>query len=180
MELEISGETQSKILLAAGALVIVSVLILLLSDLILMTFLVLLSFGISLLLRMTQVKSIGIEIATLVTIVTGFVYGSTWGAVMGLLLMGFHLFVSQYIGPYILWVLPEYALLGMAAGALSSSGIVTFGIYSIIIINVFNITMTVLLHRSNLGRFAMFAVTHVIINILLISAFGPLLLGLLR
>lgn len=180
MGLDFSRDSVNTFMYAIAAFVLLLAVAMLVSDLVLMLFLVLLSIGVTLFVRLTQIRAVGLEIVTFIAIVTGFAYGSVWGASIGFLLMGFHLLASQYLGIYIAWVIPEYAVLGFLAGVFSSMDIVTFGIYSAIGVNAFNIFMTLLLYRQNLAKFALFAVTNIMINIFLFSAFGAPVLGILR
>ena len=180
MRLEFSRDSANKFMYAIAAFVLLSAVVMLVSDLILMLFLVLLSIGVTLFVRLTQIRAVGLEVVTFIAVVTGFAYGSALGAAIGFLLMGFHLLASQYLGIYIAWVIPEYAVLGILAGMFSGADIATFGLYSSIGINAFNILMTLLLYRQNLAKFVVFSVTNIIINVFLFSAFGAPVLSILK
>ena len=151
---------------------------LILSDLIIMSFLIIVSLFISYFIYFSKIKSIGFEFITFVVVITGFVYGSTWGAVTGLFLISFHILISQYLGPYVLWVIPEYILLGFVAGFFQND-IIIFGIISTILINTFNIIMTFFTYRENIGKYFVFVITNILFNFFLFYFLAEFILNLL-
>jgi hypothetical protein len=179
MKFTLSKNTVNRLLSLIVMVVALALVTLFILDVVVVMFLILLSLATTYFVKVTQIRAIGLEMVTFVTAITGFVYGSTWGAVIGFLLITFHLFVSQYIGPYILWVIPEYVALGILASTYSDISISTFGIYATIGINLFNLFVTLVLHRGNLGKYAFYSITNVMINIFLFLFFGPMIVGLL-
>jgi hypothetical protein len=171
-------ESSNKLLYISAGFIVLALIFLVLSDLIIMSLLVLLSLGISYFVYFTKLKSIGIELASFVIVITGFVYGPMWGAFLGLFLMGFHILISQYLGPYVLWVIPEYIILGIAAGTFATN-VAMFGIDAVLTINAFNIIMTFLTYKQNMGKYIIFAVTNILFNFFLFSVLGAGVVGLL-
>ncbi len=127
-------------------------------------------------------KSIGLELVTFTAVLTGFVFGPTLGAVIALVLIILHFIIGQFAaGPYILWVIPAYVVIGFISGTMN--GNISFdllGIYLTLAINLFNFILTVITYPQNLGNYILFSVTNVLFNILLFSQLGLPLVALIK
>lgn len=122
-------------------------------------------------------KYLGIELVTFTTVLFGFVYGPGSGLITGLVLIILHLLLGHYfLGTYVAWVIPEYGLLGYLAGTMTSVGFVNFGIYSIIILNVANVVLTMLAESQNLFKSLPYNFTNILFNILLFTQIGATVL----
>lgn len=122
-------------------------------------------------------KYLGIEFVTFTTVLFGFVYGPGSGMITGLVLVTLHLLIGQYrLGPYLLWVIPEYGLLGYLAGIMTNVGFLNFGIYSIIVINAMNILLTMIAESENIFRSLPYNLTNILFNILLFTQIGATVL----
>ncbi len=110
-----------------------------------------------------RIKSIGIELVLLTSVVTGILYGSLAGAVVAFLLITIHMLATQHVNVYLLWVIPAYAAAGYFAGTTELS-ITNFGILATIGLNAFNLLVTALVFRSNVAKFLPFAFTNVMFN----------------
>lgn len=126
---------------------------------------------------MQPVKYIGIELVTLSTIFAGIMFGSLAGAVYGVMILLAHLVLGRYyIGPYLVWLLPEYAALGAVAGIMGSGIIGLFGISFIVSMNLANLLMTFLVDRERTAHHLPYVLGNTIINSLLLVQVMPLLL----
>ncbi len=158
------------------------VMVLVLQKFFILAVLILTSLVISYFVGMFQMaKSIGVELATFTTILAGFVFGPSTGAVVGLFLVITHLTVGHFsAGIYVLWVVPIYVAAGILSGTLAGFSFVTLGIYLMLGINVINLALTAVTFPQNLGNFLPYAVTNVIFNYILFSQFGPAIYSLIR
>ncbi len=164
-------ERLPRILVAIG-MVIVAVLFI--SNLIVFAGLVVLSIVLSLFVNKTNIRNIGIEFILFTTVFAGVSYSPQAGAIVGFILIVFHLIVAQYMGPYLLWVIPQYALAGFLAGKFSSLHASTLGLYLVILMNGIGIFCTLLFTREELGEYMPYTITNVIFNFLLFKFIAPI------
>jgi len=131
------------------------------------------SMATSALIRMAKLRSIGIEFVTFSAVVLGMTYGSGAGALAALVLMSLHFAIGGYTGAYVLWVLPVYAGVGFAAGAVGGPPF-SLGIMLSAFANLANIAFTWLFSRQHVAGFLPFAASNVVFNFLLFKVFGEL------
>jgi len=136
------------------------------------------SVATSLVIRFFQpMKMVGIELVTFPTILIGSFFGSFVGAIFGVSLLVIHLIVAQHHGgTYIVWILPEYALIGFLSGLLTD---VKLLIVMIIAVNVINSILTLVFSREYFGRHFIFSIGNVIFNAILILKFFSLITALI-
>ncbi|MBD3204548.1 hypothetical protein GF327_09735 [Candidatus Woesearchaeota archaeon] len=139
-----------------------------------------LSFIISYIINNLRIKTIGLELVTLSAVLTGKVYGSFLGMVVGLILMVFHLFMSGYMGLYILWVLPSYGLIGILAGIFSHVNIISLGISLTILLNVIYLSFTFIMTPGRVPKLLPYSITNIIINIIFFTSIGNILVSLMK
>ncbi|MBI2084133.1 MAG: hypothetical protein HYT70_00765 [Candidatus Aenigmarchaeota archaeon] len=126
---------------------------------------------------MKPVKYLGIELVTLSTILIGIMFGSLIGAVYGAVVLIAHLILGRYyIGPYLLWLLPEYALIGVVSGVMGNGIISLVGVSVIAGMNFVNLFLTFLVDRERVGPYVPYVLGNVVINSLLLMQVMPLLL----
>src|SRR3989344_4702153 len=101
-----------RILVVAGIIVVIALFI---NNLAVFAGLIVASMLLSLFVNKTNIRNIGVEFILLTTVFAGINYGPEAGAIVGFVLITFHLIVAQYMGPYVLWVIPQYALAGFLA-----------------------------------------------------------------
>ena len=136
---------------------------------------------IALLINISRIRIIGIEFATFIGVVTAIAYDPLTGAILGAVLVAVHMVVANYIGPYIVWVIPAYAIGGYVAGIIGSAGnVVTTGLYTVLLINGISMFFTMIFYRRNIGAYIPYLLTNVIINFFMFSVFGESALALLR
>lgn len=164
--------------IAAVALVMVSA-VLMVTNLLAAALLILASFAVSYAVSATRIKDIGFELVTFVAVLIGVAYSPWAGAVTGLVLILFHLAASQYMGIYVLWVVPEYFAAGMLTGTLHGS-VSSIGITITILLNAFNIAMTFLIFRQNLGRYLVYAASNIVLNYVLFSFLAQPLVDIMK
>ena len=151
-------------------------LFLLLQQFFIVSFLIILSLALSYCLGIWHIRGLGIELVFLVTVITGFAYGSTMSLIVGLVLITFHMIMSQHVGVYFLWVIPGYAVVGFFSGT-TAMAITYFGILAVLILNAVEFIITAIIYRENLGKFIPFAVTNVLFNSFLFLYIAPYLMG---
>jgi len=158
------------------------VMILILQKFFLLVVLIVMSLAISYFIGTFQMsKSIGIELVMFTTVLAGFAFGSTTGAVIGLILIITHLIIGHFAaGLYVLWTVPIYIALGVLAGTLTGFDFVTLGIYMTIATNALSIILTAITFPQNLGNYIPFSITNIIFNLILFSQFGPVAYSLVK
>lgn len=164
---------------ALFSLLVIVIVFLALTNILLIAFLIAASLFISFAVGKLRIKSIGIELVTFITILSALVYGPATGAVIGLALIIFHLVIPQYAGAYVIWVIPEYALVAFLAAALGG-GIASVGITITLILNAINVLLTFIVYREHLPRYLPYAVTNVAFNIILFTQVGEAVLGMVK
>lgn len=63
-----------------------------------------------------ELKKVGLELVTLVSVLAGFMYGPATGAAMAAAMVVLHFVVSRSMGPYVAYCVPMMALVGALAG----------------------------------------------------------------
>ncbi len=122
------------------------------------------------------VKWTGIELATVSTVLIGTMFGPATGAVAGFFIIILQLSAGQYIGPYVLWVIPGYILAGFLPSILSGN-IFTVGMTIIVGLQVLFSLMTFLVTPGGLSKYLPYAAGNVVFNFLAFSFLAPRLLG---
>lgn len=167
---------------AKRALMLLSALIiilLLVTNLFVISLLIGASALLSLAIGKLRIKVVGLELVTFITVLSALAYGPAAGAVIGLVLIIFHLAIPQYSGAYVAWVIPEYVLAAILATAISGSvGFV--GIAVTLILNAINIFLTFLVYKEHLPKYLPYAVTNVIFNVILFTQAGEAVLRMLK
>ena len=148
------------------------ILFLMLKQFFIISFLIILSLTLSYCLGIWHIRGLGIELVLLVTVITGFSYGSIMALIVGLVLITFHMIVSQHAGVYLLWVIPGYSIAGFFSGT-TTLGIAYFGFIATLILNAVNFLITVIVCRENLGKFLPFSITNIFFNSLLFLYIAP-------
>ena len=157
------------------------VLVLILQKFFLLVVLIGVSLVISYFTGTYQSKTIGIELVTFTTVLAGFAFGPTTGALIGLILITTHLTIGHFaFGPYIFWTIPFYVAVGILSGTLTGVEFTTLGIYTIIAINALSLILTAITFPQNLGLYIPFAVTNILFNVIIFSQFGPLIYSLVK
>jgi hypothetical protein len=111
-------------------------------------------------------KLFGIEFVTFSTILAGNLLGSFVGAIYGLSMLIIHIFAARYSGgPYILWTVPSYVIIGILSGILTNP---MFLVGMIVIIDLFDILMTTSFYRENSAKTIIFCIGNAIFNAFLI------------
>lgn len=119
----------------------------------------------------SPMKVIGIELVTFSTILAGNFFGPVTGAVFGVSLLIIHLIVSRYSGgPYLVWTIPVYALIGVLSGFLTDVNFLIAMVVGVIILD--NI-LTLAFYRENCMKTFIFSIGNLAFNIiLLLNVFG--------
>ncbi len=133
---------------------------------------------ISLIIRFFEpIKIIGVELVTFSTILVGSFFGSLVGTVFGISLVIIHLIVANYHGgPYIAWILPEYALIGAFSGFLTDAKML---VVMVVGINIVNSILTLIFYRENFGKHFIFSLGNAVFNAVLILKIFSLVTSLL-
>lgn len=124
-------------------------------------------------------KYFGIELVTFATVLIGFAYGPAAGAVAGLVLLVFHLAIARYsLGTYIVWLIPEYVLVGFLSGLLQAIGFMNLGFYAAIGINLTNIFLSLFFDMENFSGNIVYSITNCAFNIFLFMQLSWLVTGI--
>ncbi len=122
-------------------------------------------------------KLVGIELVTFSTILVGSFFGSVVGAIFGVSLLVIHLIAAKYSGgPYIAWVLPEYALIGILSGFLANVNLLVAMVAGA---NLIDIILTLAFYRENFMKTLIFCTGNIIFNAILILNFFNLITTLI-
>jgi len=118
------------------------------------------------------VKYLGIELVTLSTILVGVVYGPVLGGVYGFTILLTHLVLGRYyMGSYLMWVIPEYILLGVLSGIFGAEITGYLGVSFIIGMNFLNVIFTFLVENERFVKELPYAIGNSAINSLLFLQF---------
>jgi hypothetical protein len=63
-----------------------------------------------------QLKKLGIEMVTLIAVLSGSVFGPTVGMLIAAIISSLHLVLTRALGPYVIYCIPAAALVGFLAG----------------------------------------------------------------
>jgi hypothetical protein len=146
-------------------------------DLLLISLLILASVAISFAINRINLRYIGIELVMFAAVITGFVYGPVAGAFTGAILMIFHLSMGQYIGPYVLWVVPAYGAAGFLAGSFDIP-IATLGMYITILVNAVEIFFTLAFNRAFIVQFSVWSFTNIAFNLILFRTLSEIAIAM--
>ncbi len=128
-----------------------------------------------------RIRNIGIELVAFTAILTGFLYGTTAGIVVGLILIVFHLVMGGFLGEYIIWTIPEYALMGYLASIMAlSQSITSIGMILVIGINIINIIITAAIYRGRVANHFPWVLTNILFNAALFIFLAPSLVQILH
>ncbi len=152
---------------------------LVLTNLLFVSLLLAAAFVLSLFINKFGLRVVGIELVTFIAVVTGFVYGAFIGVAVALVLITFHLLVSGYFGIYFAWVIPEYPVAAYIASTMAGQDIVFVGIFITVGLNIFNMVLTALVYRQNMGKHLVYAASNIVFNVVLFIIAGQFTVGLL-
>lgn len=169
--------TNSKKLL--GALFLIAIMVLSVANLLLISALIAISLVLSFAIGQWNIKAIGLELVTFITVLSAMSYGTLAGAVIGLLLMTFHIAIPHYSGAYVIWVIPEYVLAAILANTLSGN-VASVGITVTLVLNAINILFTFIAYKPNLAKYLPYAFTNIIFNVVLFIQAGEFVFGLMK
>lgn len=124
------------------------------------------------------VKYLGIELVTLSTILVGVVYGPIVGGIYAFVMLLMHLILGDYyIGTYLIWVVPEYILLGILSGIFGTGIIGPLGVAFIIGLNVLSLFFTFLGENERFVKELPYAIGNSIINSVVLVQFLGLIVN---
>jgi len=129
-------------------------------------------------LNYAGIKMLGIELVTLTTVLTALQMGAEAGAIAGFVLMTAHMVAGQFSGPYILWVIPSYAIAGFVAGTVGLD-ITTLGIGIAVVLNTVFTAITSAISPQGLSRFIPHAIGNIVFNAVLFMYVAPQLLAMM-
>lgn len=154
-----------KIYLLIASILALGIFVIFLQKVMIFLMFIILTCAVALFVRFVPIlKYAGIEFITLSTIFVGFIYGPVIGAVYGTALLLAHLLIGDYyIGVYLVWLIPEYALLGFLSGAFNSI-ISSLSLFLIVGMNVLNLILTGFLEGDRLGKHLPYVIGNIVIN----------------
>jgi len=121
-------------------------------------------------------KYLGIELVTLSTMLAGIVYGPVIGGIYGFIVLLTHLILGDYyIGAYLMWLIPEYTLLGILSGIFGVGIIGHLGVSFIIGLNLLNLVLTFVGENERFFKELPYAIGNSLINsVILIQFFSSI------
>lgn len=164
---------------ALAVVLILVIVVLALTNLLLISLLAAASLLVSFAVGKLRIKSIGIELVTFITVISALAYGTAAGAIIGLALITIHIAIPQYMGAYVIWVIPEYALAAVLVSAIGGS-VASAGIIVTLVLNAINVLLTFIVSREHLPRYLPYAATNVIFNIILFTQAGEAVFQMLK
>ena len=141
--------------------------------------LMLLSLSMSYLVNKFQLRNLGIELVTLIAVLTGMKYGPWTALIITFILILYHLSAGGFFGHYWFWVVPTYCLAGVISGFFRVADVATLGMYVTLGINIVSTLFTGITSPTFLPKYLPFVISNIIFNILLFNLVGNVLLLLL-
>lgn len=126
-----------------------------------------------------SMRFLGIELVTFTSVLAGIIAGPIIGLWVALILIVFHLFINKMMNVYVLWVVPTYCLMAVAAGLLKGADVTTLGIWLTFIANAFFLIMAAVTEAKSLANHIPWSIIDVIQNVFLFTYVAPLLLSML-
>lgn len=126
-----------------------------------------------------HLRQTGVELTTFATIITGMAHGPLIGGVTGFILIMLQMFIGQYSGLYIFWVVPSYAIAGAVAGFLGASSITATGIGIVIGLHAVFSSFTAILTSRRLPSYLMYALLNIIFNVALFVYVAPQIVSMI-
>jgi hypothetical protein len=128
-----------------------------------------------------ELKKLGIEMVTLIAVLSGSVFGPTVGLVIGGVLSALHLALSRALGPYIIYCIPAAALIGFLAGyapfsAAFGGNVVLMGIVLSVVYNMITSGLGIWISGNFFGDM-LWSITNVTLNYVLFTAIAPAVLA---
>ncbi|MFH1623159.1 MAG: hypothetical protein ABIA12_01410 [Candidatus Aenigmatarchaeota archaeon] len=100
---------------------------------------VLAELGLAFFLGEWQLRKVGIELVTFVTVLAGFLYGPSAGLMMGGVLVALHFVLARNLGAHLVYCIPTMSLIGFLAGyghewpfGVALLGVSLSGLYNVI------------------------------------------------
>ena len=117
-------------------------------------------------------KYIGIELVTISTMIVGVVYGPIIGGAYAFTILPIHFMLGRYyIGTFVVWVIPEYILLGVLSGILGTGIIGPLGVSLIVGLNLMSLFFTFIGESERVGKEIPYAIGNAIINSIIFIQF---------
>jgi hypothetical protein len=157
--------------------VLLLILLLVFKKVLVLVILIGISLGLSFFVNNLNLRSFGIELVTLVAVLSGMKFGPWIAALLTFVLILYHLATGGFFGIYWFWVIPAYCLGAIISGFMPATDVSTLGTFVTLGINAVSILFTGLTTPGFLPRYMIYSVTNVIFNIILFSLVArPLLL----
>jgi hypothetical protein len=124
-----------------------------------------------------ELKKLGIEMVTLIAVLSGVVFGPTVGLVIGAAMSALHLVLSRALGPYVIYCIPAAAFIGFLAGyapfsSVFGSNIVLMGITLSLIYNIITSGLGILISGNIFGDM-LWSLSNLAVNYALFFAIAP-------
>jgi len=128
-----------------------------------------------------EMRKFGFEFVTLVTVMSGYLFGSGVGGVMGLAMLSLHFILTRSYGAYVFYCVPAMGAVGYLAGYFASAGwlggdIAAIGIVLSLFYNIVTGGTGSLLFRDVFEEL-LWSGTNFLFNLILFYRFAPILLS---
>ncbi len=121
-------------------------------------------------------KYVGIELVTLSTMLVGVIYGPVIGGLYGFTILLIHFMLGRYyMGTFVTWVLPEYALLGVLSGIFRTNIIGILGLSFIVGLNILNLLLTFIAETDRVGKELPYTIGNIALNSIVFIQFFSLI-----
>jgi hypothetical protein len=125
-----------------------------------------------------EIRQIGMELVTLITVLSGVLYGPIAGLVMGAVLVTLRFILTRMLGPYVLYSIPAMGIVGILAGysmqwfgSITTAGIVLSVAYNIITASMGSLVM------HDFFQELLWSGSNIVVNIALFSYVAPIILA---
>ncbi|AJF61661.1 TPA: hypothetical protein HA239_03780 [Candidatus Woesearchaeota archaeon] len=170
-------EKKKQLLNIARIVAIVLLLYVVLKGILVLSVLILLSLSMSYIINNYGLRQYGLELVTLVAVLTGVKYGPVPSLILTFILITYHMLAGGFFAKYVFWVIPAYTIAGFISGFFPATAVTALGLYATLGINISNTFFTAVTSPGYLFKYLPFAVTNVIFNVILFAvAARPLLL----
>jgi hypothetical protein len=119
------------------------------------------------LVKNLDLRWLGVETATFGTFILAMVSSPLKAGLIGFVLISIQMIARQQFGPYILWVIPSYALMGTAVSIIQPTNVFIAGVTTTIALHTIFTAFTWMRTPEALSNYMPYAVLNIAFNALL-------------
>jgi len=127
-----------------------------------------------------KLKYAGVELVTFTVVLLGIAYGPITGIIAGILLETIHLLLSKRgFKIYNVWVIPCFGFVGFLAGNFATVNILMLGVGLTLFLHAVHFLLGFFVLKTQKVRYAIYAISNIILNVLLFANLGAVVLHML-